>query len=288
MGVVTVTGRDRRLRDVSSELMEALADEPRVVVCDLTGAIPSETVAEDLAPVADYLARWPGTVVMMSSPDQAVRAAALGTSGRADWWCINASWSDGDGGVHRLLPALERRNLRLSPLPTACRDARAFVSQTLLDWDLSPLVDAAIQVASVIVTNALTHAPSLLDLHLSQVEDRVRVAVRDHGVPPGSEQPESPDAPALGGRGLKVMQTYADGWGVIPASTGGKTAWAVLDTVSATASAQTYGRAEPPAGRHRGAADRDVLAELHSGAGVGRHRRDVACEEWRPELPGAG
>jgi hypothetical protein len=75
-GMVTVRGRHRRSADVVAELMDVLADEPRVVACDLAGmtAEGSAMLAKGFAPVGECLTHWPGTVVMVYAPDPQLRS----------------------------------------------------------------------------------------------------------------------------------------------------------------------------------------------------------------------
>jgi hypothetical protein len=67
----TLTVRGRGL-----ELMDVLADEPRVVTCDLAGmtAEGSAMRAKGFSPVGEYLTQWPGTVVMVYAPDPQLRS----------------------------------------------------------------------------------------------------------------------------------------------------------------------------------------------------------------------
>jgi hypothetical protein len=226
-GVATVNGRGRAASDVVGELLEVLADEPGVVECDLTATVAEgSAVAADFAPVGDYLAHWPGSVVMVNAPDDDVRES-LDTAEFADRLLIHAGGDAGAVEAHRMLPPLRRTGMALSSVPTAPHEARTFAAHTLQDWWLPQVIDAASQVVSAFVTDAVVHAPSALDLTLSRVDQRIRIAVRDHyGAPAG---PGAEGGTGLSGRDRQLVHAFADGWGVVPASTGGKTVWAVLD-----------------------------------------------------------
>jgi len=136
--MVTVRGQHRRSADVVGELMDVLADQPRVVACDLAGmtAEGSAMLAKGFAPVSEYLRHWPGTVVKVYAPDAQLRSR------------LSAAMS----GEHQ---------------PQPC-------------------------------------APSV------------------------GELPQCP----LAGSGLRLVQTLARGWGVIPTRKAGKTVWVVLDTAT--------------------------------------------------------
>jgi pimeloyl-ACP methyl ester carboxylesterase/anti-sigma regulatory factor (Ser/Thr protein kinase) len=104
----------------------------------------------------------------------------------------------------------------LTPLPSdtvAIRRARKVVSDQLWAWGLRRIADDAELVTSELVTNAIAHGGSLLELRLSALPGRVRVGVLDtntadlpvHGGDRGLQS---------GGRGLILVQAVADDWGV--------------------------------------------------------------------------
>jgi hypothetical protein len=236
-GVVTVRGQHRRSADVVAELMDVLADEPRVVACDLAGmaAEGSAMLAEGFAPVGEYLAQWPGTVVMAYAPDPQVRSR-LHTAMSGERLRIHISRDAAGTEPHQLLPPLQRHILRLEPGPAAPDEARTFVAQTLVAWQLSHLVASAGEVAAEVTAGTPTDSTTGLDLMLSRIDDRVRIAVRDHqpqlSAPAVRDLPPSP----LTGSRLRLVQTLARAWGVIPAhragKAAGKTVWVVLDTLT--------------------------------------------------------
>ncbi len=83
-------------------------------------------------------------------------------------------------------------------------------------------VAAAVLIISELVTNAVVHAETLIEVELVRQDNTVRGAVSD-----GSKQP-----PALldhgpwddRGRGLQVVDSLADNWGVVELPHG-KTVW---------------------------------------------------------------
>lgn len=216
--------------------MDVLADEPRVVLCDLTGmAAAGAAVADMFGPAISYLADWPGTVVVVTVPNAGVRAELESAALRAERLCIQAGHEIGLVEAEGLLPRLRRSTLQLSPQATAPRQARDFVVRTLHGWELARLTSAACLVVSELVTNSILHAVTVMDLRLSMVEGRVRVAVRDRGGGRPSARPGETTEQTLDGRGLQLVQAFAQSWGVIPAQARGKTVWAVLDSADTLA-----------------------------------------------------
>lgn len=247
-GVVSVSGRDETASGVACTLLDVLADEPGVVDCDLEGmAAEGSAMGEDLLPVARYLARWPGPVVMMYAPDPRVRASLRATR-LVDRLFVSSSRDAARSAPHRLLPDIQRQRLRLAPGPTAAKQARAFVDRALLDWRLPRVVAPASAVVEKLARSVTTDSTVGLDLMVSRVDDLIRLAVRERSphVPAASlgEVAQSP----LQGSGLHLVQGLARGWGVIPSPTGGRTLWAVLD---APTTAHPHPAPTPPQQRTR-------------------------------------
>jgi hypothetical protein len=227
-GVVTVTSQGRSAAEVASQLQNVLADEPRVVECDLAGMTGEGTaIADAFRPVNAYLTRWPGPVVMVHAPDPSLRAG-LRSVVNADQLLIHASRDAAKNG-HHLLPHLHRHRVRLLPWSTAPREARIFVTGIMVDWQIPHMIGPTTQVVSELVTSALTAQASTLELMVSQVDERVRIGVRDDGPSPAVGLDDLPESP-LNGAGLHLVQAFAQGWGVVASASRGKSVWAVLDS----------------------------------------------------------
>jgi hypothetical protein len=169
--------------------------------------------------------------VMVYAPDPQLRSRLSAAMSGARL-LIHISRDAAATEPHQLLPQVRRQSLRLWPGPAAPKEARSFVSETLLDWKLPRLVAQVGEVAAEVTAGATTDTTTGLELMLSRVDDRVRIAVRDHQpqpcAPSAGELPRSP----LTGSGLRLVQALARGWGVIPARNAGKTIWVVLDTAT--------------------------------------------------------
>ncbi len=118
--------------------------------------------------------------------------------------------------------ALPVASTRLPPHPASTRAARAFVGEHLRSWNLDTAVDDATLLVSELVTNAILHARTPVDLVVRRVKASVRVEVFDEGS--GVAQPLYPELEDSAGRGLGLVQAVANRWGVDEADIG-KTVW---------------------------------------------------------------
>ncbi|MBO0776504.1 MAG: ATP-binding protein, partial [Actinobacteria bacterium] len=121
------------------------------------------------------------------------------------------------------------------PEPLAAAAARRFVRATLQSWALTGkdaaadghrLVDDAVLLTSELVTNAVVHAGTSVQVTCRLADDNVEIVVRDSR--PASLVPEPPDsqdgsAERTSGWGLLLPSALASAWGV----TYGRTAKAV-------------------------------------------------------------
>jgi anti-sigma regulatory factor (Ser/Thr protein kinase) len=122
----------------------------------------------------------------------------------------------------------------------AVREARQFTRGTLDQWEIGDRFDDVCLVVSELVTNALrhglaAHAPRVpgreppVRLHLMRWTERLICAVRD----PSHDSPvtrETEDFAAESGRGLFLVDSFADSWGWHPlaGTLSGKVVWALF------------------------------------------------------------
>jgi anti-sigma regulatory factor (Ser/Thr protein kinase) len=99
--------------------------------------------------------------------------------------------------------------------------ARTFLRK-LLDGRQATPTDDALLMISELVTNAVSHAHTLLRVMVSIADQTLRVEVHDDDL----TLPVAPDLEhhATSGRGLRIIDHLADRWGIIP-NTDGKTVW---------------------------------------------------------------
>ena len=232
-GIVRITGRYRLPSDVVSEIRHVLAENPQIVILDLNSvAGSSRALAEVLEPVAPYLAAWPGTVLAVCVPEPEASAHMLPPI-LADRVLLDRTPVTALERARHLLARQNRTTTFLTPKPQAVEDARAFTRRTLRDWRLEDLIWPASLVVSELVTHSILKADTVLDLTLSRVGQRVRVAVHDYGSDriqstKVADQDDSLDDPLLD-RGLMVVRAMTRCWGVFPSRVHGKTVWAVME-----------------------------------------------------------
>jgi len=124
--------------------------------------------------------------------------------------------------VRRL--AIQRRDLQ------GVRRARQFLHDWLRSVELAPMSEDAELLATEVVTNALIHGDSDVDIHVRRYPNRVRVEVRDsdpHLALPVSVNLAEDEAES--GRGLVIVSAMASAWGNSPSGRG-KTVWFELLT----------------------------------------------------------
>jgi serine/threonine-protein kinase RsbW len=77
---------------------------------------------------------------------------------------------------------------------------------------------------SELVTNAVIHAPGAIVLNVELLQNRLRVAVVDHG--PGRPVVQPPeDLSRPSGRGMVIVDSMSSAWGVDPLPGGAKSVW---------------------------------------------------------------
>ncbi len=121
------------------------------------------------------------------------------------------------------------RQADLDPVPASVGLARSLVRESLVGFD-GDARDVALLLTSELVTNAILHARTPVQLGVLVDGDRALVCVADRlpESPTLSARAHSHDRP--GGRGLALVEDLADTWGTTTYR-GGKTVWFVLQTL---------------------------------------------------------
>jgi DNA-binding NarL/FixJ family response regulator len=117
--------------------------------------------------------------------------------------------------------ALASTSERLDRSETSPRRARRLVAQAVKSWDCGDVLDTITLLTSEVVTNAVQHAGTHVEVGVELLAERLRVTVSD-------DDPTMPVArdrtDQLGGHGLRILDSLASRWGVQP-RTGGKVVW---------------------------------------------------------------
>jgi anti-sigma regulatory factor (Ser/Thr protein kinase) len=110
----------------------------------------------------------------------------------------------------------------LPPVAASVRAARRFVADALREAGQEPLLDDAVLAVSEVVTNAVIHAGTPMDLAVRAGRDGVRVEVADSN----RRRPRFRDDAGLPttGRGLRLLDALAADWGT-EARPEGKAVW---------------------------------------------------------------
>jgi len=127
------------------------------------------------------------------------------------------------GLVDAVQAVLDEARTRLGHDTATPRAARRFVSEALHLWELDDLTDTVVLLVSELVTNAVVHAGSGVEVLVRLTADAAIVAVTDTSalapVPRGAADDE------VSGRGLALVEAMARRWGVDNRPDGGKTVW---------------------------------------------------------------
>jgi PAS domain S-box-containing protein len=134
---------------------------------------------------------------------------------------------------------------RLPPQPSSVREARRLVRETLVGAERDDLVETAELLVSELVTNALVHAGTSIDVGLLFVDDGLRVEVTD-GSPHGPSVRDYGTSAGTG-RGLMLLEEMADDWGVV-ADDPGKTVWCQITADDEGPREGDHGGHESPTG----------------------------------------
>ena len=107
------------------------------------------------------------------------------------------------------LSAVKRTTLLRDPANV--RVARRFVEEALADHGFDDLVDLTSLLTSELVTNAILHADSRVELEVRTAPEGVRVEVTDWGE--GVPRVLALDTSTTGGRGMALVSSLANDWG---------------------------------------------------------------------------
>lgn len=126
--------------------------------------------------------------------------------------------------------------------PSSVAAARALVSEALSGY-APGLRDRAVWMVSELATNAVRHTQAGFSVNVETTSTAVRVEVRDFGRGPPVLRHPAPVDPT--GRGLLIVQSLSDQWGVNEFGNG-KAVWFALFVPPEAKGSSTVDGARPP------------------------------------------
>jgi anti-sigma regulatory factor (Ser/Thr protein kinase) len=115
------------------------------------------------------------------------------------------------------------RHIALDPVPPSVGIARSFLRETLADADVDEQ-DTVLLLASELVTNAILHARTPVQVGVVLEGSKALVCVGDRVAAGGAVRPRRHSQLRPGGRGLALVAELSEDWGT-ESYTGGKTVW---------------------------------------------------------------
>lgn len=118
---------------------------------------------------------------------------------------------------------MTKATLRLVPHPESVRASRTFVQRVLADSAASRHSDDAALLVGELVSNAVLHAGTPIELTVAVDGTNVRIEVLDES----AHMPEKVAAAGemMAGRGLHIVDAIAKRWGAIVIAGRGKKVW---------------------------------------------------------------
>jgi anti-anti-sigma factor len=210
---------------VRGAILMCLDHRPDLIVADLTAMVVADEVALTVFPaVARHVAAWPGAVLALAAAGPQA-AEALERTAVSRIVPLHASVERAMVDTDRT--GLERRLItNLPPTLPATAQARSMVAHACLIWGLHRQRDLAELIVTELVSNALRHAGTPMEIHVAQRARHLHLSVRD-GSPALPRPGRSSDTLAPQGRGLPLIESLATGWGSMPLESG-KVVWATL------------------------------------------------------------
>jgi len=211
---------------VQRAILKQLAEPPPAIICDLSRVEGIDPLCAGVFTSMRHPALgWPGTALVLCGTQPAV-AEVLVQLGVARSLTMYPNLDQALANA-RTRPQRLRARLTLGPVLTAAAAGRQFVAEVCGHWGLQALAEPAALVASELVTNAVVHANTALELQVELRGSWLQVAVHD----------QDPDLVGLLAAkdgtdrrlGLQIVDQVARAWGVRQEGAGGKTVWCTLD-----------------------------------------------------------
>ena len=214
-------------RDLRSNLLKCLTECPSAIVVDLGDcAIESPAALSVIPAVAQSHAAQPSVAMLlcgMGGPTDSA-PAVLGALP------VHASLADALAAAEDARRGQQRVHLHIARSPSGAGEAREAIGNACDLWGLSDLRHRATLIVSELVTNAIRHAGTDVEVDAALRALYLHLRVMDSDpTPPVMVAPADASTLAENGRGLSVVAHYSTGWGYSVDSLGaGKVVWATL------------------------------------------------------------
>jgi LuxR family maltose regulon positive regulatory protein len=240
--VLTLAGRldPAGAPHLQGAILKQLAEQPPAIICDLSQVEAIDPLCAGVFTAIRHPALdWPGTALVLCGARPAV-ADTLTRQGIDRRLAMYPSLDQALQHARARPPGLQER-LALGPVPTAAAAGRALVREVCDRWGLGGLAWSAALLAGELVTLAVVHARTPLELRVELLGSRLQVAVKDQD--PNLLRLLAPKGGADRGLGLLIVDQVATAWGVRQDGAGGKTTWCTLKVPPTQA--DTAGRDRP-------------------------------------------
>jgi LuxR family transcriptional regulator, maltose regulon positive regulatory protein len=206
-------------------ILKQLAEHPPAIICDLSLVEAIDPVCAGVFTSLRHPALgWPGTALVLCGTRRAVADVLVG-QGVARRLAMYPSLDRALANARARPPRLSE-GLPLGPVPTAAGAGRAFVLEVCGRWGLEELAGSAALLAGELVTNAVVHARTAMELRVELRGPWLQVAVKDED--PNLDRVLAAREGTGRGLGLGIVDRVASAWGVRQEGAGGKTVWCTL------------------------------------------------------------
>jgi anti-sigma regulatory factor (Ser/Thr protein kinase) len=208
--------------ELISALHKVIQERPETVVADLTDVrIANRVYLTSLITVGHEAAAWPGCRVALCVTDPDTRSVLRNL--RVDRQMLLCR--DPDEAQSRLTQLRPASRLREQLLPTleSVDLARRRTHDICTQWGLTDVEGQVQSVVTELVTNAVIHAGTAIELSYALSPPFLHVAVRDQS----DARPRRRTGDDERGYGLTLVDAFARHWGHHPTSNG-KVVWAAI------------------------------------------------------------
>jgi anti-sigma regulatory factor (Ser/Thr protein kinase) len=216
---------------VRAALLKCIAECPLTVAADVDGLVVTDRSALAVFPaVGRHHRHGPAvTLALCAAPATATGRVVRRVLGRG--LTVHPNREAALAAALAAQAALQRIRVRLPADPRSALTARRLVAEACHNWGLADLAEAALVVVSELVSNAVVHAGTDLDVSAAVRGAYLHLSVRDGSrLRPLMSPVNGADGAALtSGRGLYLVDSCTAGWGAAVASDG-KVVWATLRT----------------------------------------------------------